>query len=128
MRTIKTYSKRAPFYNALTRHLATSLRTKQLVSLSVAAIHYPLAMSDPLSIPDEKKASDPSARDRALNNLALAFFAGWSAGMGAHWLGKSRSTLGLLYFVSTLVFLGIAIRRVYSMFARTGTNRDSTSV
>jgi hypothetical protein len=83
-------------------------------------------MSDPLSIPDEKRASGPSLRDRALNNLALAFFAGWSAGMGAHWLAKSRSTLGLLYFVSTLVFLGIAIRRVYSMFARTGANRDPT--
>ena len=89
----------------------------RVVSFESRCYICPLTMSDALKVPDENRASGSSLRDKALNNLALAFFAGWSAAMGAHWLAKSRS-LGLLYFISTLVFLGIAIRRVYSMFVR----------
>jgi hypothetical protein len=63
-----------------------------------------------------------------MTGIAYAFLAGWWAGLGAHWLTKSRPIEGVLYFISGLVSLGLAIWRVYSIFARTGPKQDSTSV
>jgi hypothetical protein len=76
--------------------------------------------SEALRIPDDKRpaASNPLF-NRALNNVALAFFAGFWFGLGFYWHKEtSTSYVWIAYFISALVFLGIAIWRVYSMFPR----------
>jgi hypothetical protein len=85
-------------------------------------------MTDPLIIPDEKRAyGGTSVRNTALNSIALSFFAGVWAGLGFHWLTKSPPNLvGLFDLFVALAFLIVAIRRVMKLFPRNGTQRTST--
>jgi hypothetical protein len=83
-------------------------------------------MAGPLNIPEEKRTPDTSLRDRAQASIAVAFLAGMWAGLGSHYLHRSTySSVWIAYFISSLVFLGIAVRRVGSMFGRSVTSQES---
>jgi hypothetical protein len=73
-------------------------------------------MADLLSIPEEKRMPDTSLSDQAHNIIALAFIAGVWTGLAGHYLYRSTySSVWIAYFISSLVFLGIAYRRVGAM-------------
>lgn len=73
-------------------------------------------MADLLSIPEEKRTPDTPLRDQAHGIIAVAFTAGLWAGLAGHYLYRSTySSVWIAYSISSLVFLGIAVRRVGTM-------------
>ncbi len=85
-------------------------------------------MTDPLSIPDAKRAYSDASRNTVLNSIGVSFLAGVWVGYAVHWLTKSPPNLvGLAYLFTALAFLIIAIRRVMKLFPRNGMNQTSAT-
>ena len=83
-------------------------------------------MTEPLSIPQEKRMPDASLRNRALGSVATAYSAGVFAGLASHYLHKpTYSSVWIAYVVSSLSLLGIALQKLGSMFPRAGKNRET---
>jgi hypothetical protein len=85
-------------------------------------------MTDPLRIPNEKRAYGDTSRNSAFNSIGLSFLAGFWAGLGIHWLTKTPPNLvGLVYLFLALGSLIVAIWRVMKLFPRVGANQSSTT-
>ena len=82
-------------------------------------------MTEPLSIPEEKRMPDASLRNRALASVATTYSAGLFAGLASHYLYKpTYSSVLIAYVILSLALLGIALQKLGSIFPRASKHRE----